>query len=146
MKTNLKGLDFTRLRRDLSRMADSNYMKKELNKLSRELRKVERQLRMPQSAKRAIGKLETRFHELLKSMSDIQKQIDSSLKTLQKDSRVQSVVRLMRGSGRATASKSAPRATRRAASKKTSTKKARTAPTKASSRASSKKKSTRSKK
>jgi hypothetical protein len=96
MKADPRKIDFHRLRKDLSRLTDVNYLKKEFNRISKELRRIsiDGQLKVPR-AQKAFSKLEAHFHELISSLNEVQKHLDGNLRKLQSDSRVQKMVSII---------------------------------------------------
>jgi hypothetical protein len=119
MKADSRKIDFRRLRRDLGRITDVNYLKKEFKRISGELKRIDVQLKVPR-AKKALSKLEARFHDLLKSLNEVQKHLDGNLRRLQKDwqkdARVRKVVSMMSGSSSST--KSHAKKTKKASGKR----------------------------
>lgn len=71
--------DLNYLKKELTRLTDINYLKKEISRLKLEVRKFDMQRHLPPRAKERIEGLEDRFRDALKSLKDLQHQVDSNL-------------------------------------------------------------------
>lgn len=74
MKTDLNSL-----KKELGRLTDVDYLKKELNRIAGEIKKFDVHISLTPQAKETLNQLEKRFRELLNSLSDLQKQVDTNL-------------------------------------------------------------------
>lgn len=78
MKTDLNSL-----KKELSRLTDIKYLKKELSRIAgdvrKEVKKFDVHVHLTPQAKARLEQLETRFNEVLKTLRDLQKQVDSNL-------------------------------------------------------------------
>jgi hypothetical protein len=104
MKTDLNSL-----KKELKRLADTPYIKKELHRLAGEIKKFDLSASLTPQARQRLTRLERRFREVLKRLAEIQKEVDSSFESFVK------LVRKNRGTSSAA---------RGSAKKKTSKKKA----------------------
>jgi hypothetical protein len=104
--------DLNSLKKELSRLTDIKYLKKELNRIAGEVRNFQvRDLPLTPQARQRIEQLEKRFRELMKNLAQVQKQVDTNFDKLMK------VVRRKGKSRKATAKKAAKKATTRKATK-----------------------------
>jgi hypothetical protein len=74
MKTDLNSL-----KKELSRLTDTRYLKKEIGRITNELKSFDMGLNLNSQARIRLDQLEKRFRELLKSLADLQKQVDVNL-------------------------------------------------------------------
>jgi hypothetical protein len=77
MKTDLNSL-----KRELSRLTDTRYLKKEIGRITNELKSFDMGLNLNSQARSRLDQLEKRFRELLKSLTDLQKQVDVNLEKM----------------------------------------------------------------
>lgn len=109
--------DLNTLKKELSKLANVTYLKKELNRIAGEIRRFDVHLN-PQ-AKEKLQQLEGRFQVVVKALADLQKQVDAKVE------KIVAMVRSKTASRGKTTAKSASRATqKKTTSKKTSAKKA----------------------
>lgn len=104
MKTDLNSL-----KKELKRLADTQYLKKELNRLAAEIKKFDVSAHLSTEAQHTLEQLEKRFRELLGKLSDLQKQVDASFEKF---------VKVVRRSGAKKAKKTAKKSTAKKATKK----------------------------
>jgi topoisomerase IA-like protein len=107
MKTDLNSL-----KKELTRLTDTRYLKKEIGRITNELRNFDMGSHLNSQARSRLEQLEKRFHELLKSLTDLQKHVDVNLE------KMMSMVRRSGDGGKKTARKQATPA-KSAARKKT---------------------------
>jgi hypothetical protein len=118
MKTDLKSL-----KKELGRLTDVNYIKKELNRVAGEIKRFDVHMHLTPQAKERLENLEERFARALKSLQDLQRQVDSSLEHFIKNVRKTRLARsAKRAAGKASASSSTTG--RKKTARKTVTKKA----------------------
>ncbi len=79
MKTDLKSL-----KKELKRLADIETLKNELNRIASDIKKFDMHITLTPQAQSKLALLERRFRQLLKSLTDLQKQVDSRLGRLVK--------------------------------------------------------------
>lgn len=79
MKTDLNSL-----KKELGRLTDVNYLKKELNRIAAEVKNFDVHPYLTPQARTRLERLEKRFRELLKSLTVLQKQVDTNLVKLKK--------------------------------------------------------------
>ena len=104
--------DMNALKKELSRLTDIKYLKKELNRIAGEVRNFQvKDLPLTPQARQRIEQLEKRFRELLRNLQAVQSQVDTNLDKLMK------IVRRKGKSRKSTARKSAKKATARKATK-----------------------------
>lgn len=111
MKTDLNSL-----KKELKRLADTQYLKKELNRLAAEIKKFDVSAALSTEAQNTLEQLEKRFRELLGKLAELQKQVDASFEKF---------VKVVRRSGAKKASKTARKAKKSSAKKATKKKTAR---------------------
>lgn len=104
--------DWANLKTELSRLTDVKYLKKELNRVANEVKTFDVQKHLTPQARQRLEKFESRFHEALKTLQDLQKQVDDNLDRW---------VSMIRTSG---FKHSAKATTKRASTKKKTTRKA----------------------
>lgn len=80
-------VDLNVLKTELSRLTDMKYLKKELNRIAGEVKKFDVHRHLNPQARERLEALEERFHELLKNLQDLQKQVDANLERLLKTMR-----------------------------------------------------------
>jgi hypothetical protein len=122
MKTDLKSL-----KKELSRLTDVNYIKKELNRLAGEIKRFDVHMHLTPQAKERLEYLEERFNKALKSLQDLQRQVDSGLERFIKNVRKTRMARTAKkaaakASGKSSVGATRKKTTRKAAAKKTSKK------------------------
>ncbi len=74
MKTDLNSL-----KKELGRLTDINYLKKEINRVAGEVKKFDVHINLTPQAKGRVEKLERRFRDLLKTLAELQQQVDENL-------------------------------------------------------------------
>lgn len=75
-------VDLNSLKSELSRLTDIKYLKKELNRIAGEVKKFDVHRHLNPQARERLEALEERFRDLLKTLQDLQKQVDSNLDRL----------------------------------------------------------------
>jgi predicted RNase H-like nuclease (RuvC/YqgF family) len=108
------------LKNDLSKLADVEFLKKELVRMTEEIKGFDMHLHMSPQAKRRLRTLESRFHQLKTKIMALQKQVDSEV------NKIASILRRSAKDATATLRSvtSKRKATKKTSSKKASTKKA----------------------
>lgn len=114
--------DLNTLKKELGRLTDINYLKKELSRIAgdvrKEVKKFDVHVHLTPQAKVRLEKLEERFQEVLKSLRDLQKQVDSNLDRFVKVVRRRSnTMRAARKGKKAPSRKKTVRKTKRKATK-----------------------------
>lgn len=120
MKTDLNSL-----KKELSKLTDVKYLKKEINRIAEEIRKDVNNNLTPQARER-FKQLETRFRDVMKTLNDLQKQVDSNLEKIVdavRDKTGTGSTKKRRSGKSSSSKKSAARKTTKKAGAKTSQKK-----------------------
>lgn len=111
-------VDLNLLKSELSRLTDIKYLKKELNRIAGEVKKFDVHRHLSPQARERLEALEERFRDLLKTLQDLQKQVDANLE------RLLETMRSFRGNtgrkkkAKRTTKKTAKKTTKKAASTK----------------------------
>lgn len=113
------------LKADLAKLADVDYMKKELNRITAEIKKFDVHLKLSPQAKKRLKMLEKRFHQLKVRMLALQKHVDTEVDKI--------TALLKKSAAEATATWHSVRASSKRKAK-TSTRKTKTSSKKAASR------------
>ena len=74
MKTDLNSI-----KRELSKLTDVEYLKKELGKIASEIRNYESNVMLSPQAKTRMKQLENRFHEIRKRLTKLEKQAETEI-------------------------------------------------------------------
>lgn len=71
--------DFGALKKELSRLTDINYLKKEINRVAAEVKKFDVHSHLNPKSRARLEHLEARFADLIGTLQQLQKQVDASL-------------------------------------------------------------------
>lgn len=71
--------DLDSIKRELSKLTDVEYLKKEIAKLASEIRNYENNPKLPPQAKARLKQLENRFKELRVRLTQLEKQAESEV-------------------------------------------------------------------
>lgn len=118
MKTDLNSI-----KKELSRLANVENLKKEINRIAHEVKNFDEYLPLNDQAKERLNRMEKRFRELMHTLTDLQKQIDQNVTKFMKSMRgTSATAKKARSTKKKTARKSSSASNGKA--KKTTTKKA----------------------
>lgn len=97
--------DLNSIKRELSRLANVEYLKKELNRIAHEVKNFDEYIPLNNQAKKRLTQLERRFRDLMKSVGRLQQQIDSNLSRFLKSMRGSKAAKTARSSTKRSAGK-----------------------------------------
>lgn len=119
--------DLNSLKKELTKLTNIAYLKKELNRIAGEIRKFDVHITLTPQAKGALKQLEGRFRDILKKLNDLQSQVDSNMTKFRKivaKTRAEAEKKIRRSVGLGSARKTSTRkttSTKKAARKATAT-------------------------
>lgn len=114
MKTDLNSI-----KTELKRLADVDYLKKELNRLAKDIKNFDLSQSLTPKAKARVEKLEKRFNNLKTSLQDIQSKADATFAKFAKLVRGTKSASTAASGGKKTSGKSARGSAKKAAPKST---------------------------